>query len=599
MTAGQEAVKVEVDGALERLYRSSNLTRRQLRAWLGHRARPAATLWNLAVRMPIEGRLDPERWAKSFACLVAASDALRSRFVEQDGIPQRVVDSAHAVQVARADLSGAADPAAAARAWIEARTARPLPLEGPLYSAAILQLGPERWEWFLLQDHLISDGISLMVIARALAELYASPPATERLDLPALPLFADFAAAEHEFCGSPRCAADRAFWENLVASPRARGAWDGQSKDPERLEIRQREHVLEPERHAALAALAAAPGGPGLPSLFFAAFAAWVAGHCGGAAPLLTTAVHNRRRPAFKSTLGLLMDVVPVQPAPPGEQSRTFSEQAAGLQRRVLASLRHEPAALPAFPLEAQAFMFNYHLEHFRCEGGGIRAVQQWIPPREGIELLALQVLDNGAEGRLHLEFHLDAKVFAGREDETVADFLHFLDRCASGDPGSRLEPVLRRLPGVTDFRLRRALRADGGFTLRLEAASQEDMTPLHLRRLLLEHLGPADLPDEIVLVDRCLTTAEPPAAASPERAPAGASELLIAEIWREILKLDAVTAADRFIARGGDSLQAVLAASLLEARSGVRLRPEEFFVRNLEQIARILDAQRAAAGAP
>ena len=67
---GREAAAGE--DAFERIYRSSNLSRRQLRAWLGHRARPAATLWNLAIRMPIAGNLDPWRWERAFACLVAA-----------------------------------------------------------------------------------------------------------------------------------------------------------------------------------------------------------------------------------------------------------------------------------------------------------------------------------------------------------------------------------------------------------------------------------------------------------------------------------------------------------------------------------------------
>jgi hypothetical protein len=63
------------------------------------------------------------------------------------------------------------------------------------------------------------------------------------------------------------------------------------------------------------------------------------------------------------------------------------------------------------------------------------------------------------------------------------------------------------------------------------------------------------------------------------------------------VLGLPAVSAGDRFLARGGDSLRAVLAATLIESGSGVRLRPEELFLRDLAQLARLLESRSGRTG--
>lgn len=592
--------------AFEDLYRASNLTRRQLRAWLGHRARPAATLWNLAVRMPIAGDLEPERWEAAFAAVVAASDALRSRFDEVDGAPRRLVEPLGPIRVARVDLSDAPDPTRAAREWMDRRCALPRPLAGPLYEAALLRLGPARWEWFLLQDHLITDGVALEIIARTVAELYAGPAPTDRLVPPALPSFADFAAAERAASELPRFGEDRAFWEEVLASERSPASWNGRRKDPARLEIVRLSHTLDAARTDALRARTAAPGAPRLPSLLLAAFADWVAQSAGTPDPVLTTAVHNRRRAQHKRTIGLLMDVIPLRRAEPAGAAADPLLQARQWERRLHSSLRRDPAALPALSFDQQAFLFNYHREQFRFEGGGIRAEQHWLAPRQAIELVALQVSDHAAAGRLQLDFDLDAAAFAGREVGTVASFLAALDGHLDGGATAGLARALRGIAEVREYRLENDPGAEGGPALRLEAAVRGGLTPLGLRRRLLAAVSPRELPDSITIVDSCGPCARAPDAdaaaadAVPShsaRAPQGPAEQLIAAVWCEVLGLPAVSAGDRFLARGGDSLRAVLATTLIESGSGVRLRPEEMFLRDLAQLARLLESRSGRTG--
>jgi len=62
--------------------------------------------------------------------------------------------------------------------------------------------------------------------------------------------------------------------------------------------------------------------------------------------------------------------------------------------------------------------------------------------------------------------------------------------------------------------------------------------------------------------------------------------ERALTEIFREVLDVPRVGLDDHFFDLGGDSVRAVQVTGLIEARTGVRLSPEEFFdaatVRNL-----------------
>jgi acyl carrier protein len=62
--------------------------------------------------------------------------------------------------------------------------------------------------------------------------------------------------------------------------------------------------------------------------------------------------------------------------------------------------------------------------------------------------------------------------------------------------------------------------------------------------------------------------------------------ELLVAESWREILRLERVGASDNFFDLGGDSLAAIESALVLERRTGVRISPVSIASQTLAQVA-------------
>ena len=80
-------------------------------------------------------------------------------------------------------------------------------------------------------------------------------------------------------------------------------------------------------------------------------------------------------------------------------------------------------------------------------------------------------------------------------------------------------------------------------------------------------------------------------------QAPLTPTEQIVAQVWCELLKIDAVSAQDSFLDLGGHSLLIMRAVALLESRTGVHVSPRAFVFQTLGQIAAEYDqAKRTAA---
>ena len=71
---------------------------------------------------------------------------------------------------------------------------------------------------------------------------------------------------------------------------------------------------------------------------------------------------------------------------------------------------------------------------------------------------------------------------------------------------------------------------------------------------------------------------------------PAQPSELLIAEICKEVLNIEKVNVSDNFIEVGGDSISAIRFINKFEEYSGVRISFPELLLQTLGQLANSID---------
>ncbi len=126
-----------------------------------------------------------------------------------------------------------------------------------------------------------------------------------------------------------------------------------------------------------------------------------------------------------------------------------------------------------------------------------------------------------------------------------------------------------------------------------------EDLTVSEVRRHLRRDLPDYMVPSVVVAVDEIPLTpnGKVDRAALPDpfkhavtamthEPPAPGMEQRIAEIWREILKVERVGAEDNFFEIGGHSLLSLRVAHEIEKRCGWRMDPRILFFQNLRQIA-------------
>ncbi|HZF89585.1 amino acid adenylation domain-containing protein [Streptomyces sp.] len=192
------------------------LTDAQLGIWYAHQLDPSGTGYQGAQYVDIDGPVDVPALAAAVHRAVQETGTLRVTFADGPDGPVVTRDgSAWRVQVT--DLREHDDPHAAAHAWMAADLARPVDLSrGPLFTQALLVLGPRRVLWYQRAHHIVMDGYGHALVTRRVADLYARPA------LPPARFTGQRAMldADAAYAASPARDADRAFWlEHLRGLP--------------------------------------------------------------------------------------------------------------------------------------------------------------------------------------------------------------------------------------------------------------------------------------------------------------------------------------------------------------------------------------------
>nr|BFE27880.1 hypothetical protein GCM10010200_001310 [Actinomadura rugatobispora] len=152
------------------------LTEAQLGIWTGQQLDPDSPAYNTAEYAEISGPLDVTVLEAAIRHVVDETEALSAGLrVDGDGRPWLLPGEAPAWPFHVLDFSGEADPAAAARAWMDEDVARPIDLTAdPLFGHAVLELGPGRHLWYHRVHHIALDGFGLALVARRVAAVHTA-----------------------------------------------------------------------------------------------------------------------------------------------------------------------------------------------------------------------------------------------------------------------------------------------------------------------------------------------------------------------------------------------------------------------------------------
>ncbi|MFJ9841392.1 non-ribosomal peptide synthase/polyketide synthase [Kitasatospora sp. NPDC101155] len=184
----------------------------QQRLWFLDRFEPGSTEYTTLAVLRLRGVLDRAALGAALDALVERHEALRTTFAERDGRARQVVRPPHPVELPCEDL----DPAGL-DALLERIAATPFDLAaGPLLRARLARTAEDEHVLALAVHHIATDGWSMDVLGRDLAELYAAALGGRRPDLPALPVrYIDFAAWQR--ARTDRTEADLAYWRQALA----------------------------------------------------------------------------------------------------------------------------------------------------------------------------------------------------------------------------------------------------------------------------------------------------------------------------------------------------------------------------------------------
>ncbi|HEX2190565.1 MAG TPA: amino acid adenylation domain-containing protein, partial [Longimicrobiaceae bacterium] len=193
----------------------------QRRLWFLEQLEPGAGRYNVLHPLRLRGPLDPPALRRALSEVVRRHEALRTRFLEEDGEPVQVVDAAAPVPLPVVDLGALPDAARGAEAVRLAARELPRPFDlarGPLFRVGLLRLDAAEWVLLLGMHHAVYDGWSAGVLTEEMSALYPAYAAGREPSLPEPPIqYADYAAWQRDRLAGEALDRQTAWWKERLA----------------------------------------------------------------------------------------------------------------------------------------------------------------------------------------------------------------------------------------------------------------------------------------------------------------------------------------------------------------------------------------------
>jgi amino acid adenylation domain-containing protein len=161
--------------SVEERERGLPLSYAQERLWFLDRLEPGSATYNITGGVRLQGALDTPALARALAEMARRHEALRTRFEIGAEAPVQRVLPPPAPHLPVVDLSGSENAPAETLRRILAEARRPFDLAGgPLLRTTLLRLGAEDHAICVSMHHIASDGWSMEIFLRELADLYGA-----------------------------------------------------------------------------------------------------------------------------------------------------------------------------------------------------------------------------------------------------------------------------------------------------------------------------------------------------------------------------------------------------------------------------------------
>ncbi|MEM1359461.1 MAG: condensation domain-containing protein, partial [Bacteroidota bacterium] len=410
---------------------TSALSQSQELIWLGEQLLPGFPINNMAFAFALGNKIEVDRLRKAFSELIAASDALRMVFVNQEGkVRPQVLEELEFVLPFR-DESDNEDPVAyheSLRPFIE----QTFDFERRLFDALLIKFSTNDYILYFNQHHLITDGWGMSVQVKWLLAAYAGNATPE------LSSFAEYLVRASKDRKSPKVLAGREAWIKKVAGYPDPPALFGRANASRSTEAQRLVVPLGGELLANLRDMGQRPE-----------FRAWTPDlamfnllltalftllyRLGGQEELVVGApAHNRVTPSDKTTGGLFMELFPLYVKVTAEDTYlTLHEK---VREASLEFLRYaRPGTSSVATGRSFNVLFNYLNVTFieeALEDFGVN----WLYPNqtEPGHHFRLQVYDFEGAGQLSLCFDCNLEVFEGHQIAASNQYFEILRQLTS-----------------------------------------------------------------------------------------------------------------------------------------------------------------------
>lgn len=423
----------------------SNLTKSQLLIWLGQKLNPEIPLYNMVLTFTIAGKIRPIAFQEAFQTLVNQSDALRTIIAEVDGVPQQRVLQHFPYKMEFLDFSQGLHPETKFQKWLDARCVFQFNLEERLFDAVLIKIATNQFIWYLNQHHLITDGWSVSLVYRRMAELYELALKNQLTEAPILPAFQDYANYERTYRQSSQYDQAKAYWQQKVAKPLEPVRFYGNVHPENSLRTESVLCDLGPERTEKLKAIAMEKGVQSLTldlslfSIFATLLFTYLYRISGGQHLAIGAPSHNRPSAVFKETIGLFIEIFPLHiEIVEGETFLTLIRKVMG---ETYDFLRY--AQPGTSDIEFNKF-YNVVLNYMNAsfpDFGGLPAQSKKVPSgyADSNHSLRLQVYDFDDSGSFLVLFDFNCDVFdVGQRHWAIEHFLRVVD----GFIADRTQPI-------------------------------------------------------------------------------------------------------------------------------------------------------------
>jgi enterobactin synthetase component F len=195
------------------------LAQSQRGLWFGEKIGPRDAIYNIAEYCEILGAINVDIFMSALKQITLEAETTRVEIHDTEDGPKQIILNEYKGEFAFVDLCEAADPRAAAEAWMMNELSQPVDLAcDPLWVCALFKVSENDFFWYQRSHHIVLDGFGAGIIARRCADIYNA--LLEDRDIgpsPFLPLETQH-QQETQYRESPRHERDRSYWLDQLTS---------------------------------------------------------------------------------------------------------------------------------------------------------------------------------------------------------------------------------------------------------------------------------------------------------------------------------------------------------------------------------------------